>query len=438
MSKKKVMPFAPRLLNPYMVGIYLGVNGVRDFYLLVDGPDCSYMKTQYIAKNQDLYANLTNLSGFHRITNTALHPVMMAQSREEKIKNQLLKIANSEITTAIGITPMPMAAVTAIDYKRILREVEMESGKMCFEFRNCSLSGDWLDGYFEFNKVLARDIRFKKTQKKRRSVAIVGYLYDRNEYDNIGNLNELKRIFNAIGVEIVSIWLSGGNLSDLIDVSRCELILSLGYADEAAEILSERLNIPVVKALYPLGFEQTTSLIEAVAEFFGIESASRFIERETSQIVRRLEPLIDLYFNRLRIGYCGDPILFNPLREALELLGARFEYAVFVNTSDKSRFLKPFAQKVIIEPTMSDIIDIGVDASRRDDIDLFIGNSDMSIYFIGRGKAVVEIGFPSYFSHSISEEPYLGYRGFLNLVSRIIRELRYAEVREVFRTEKEK
>ncbi len=414
-----------------MVGVYLGVNGINDFYLLVDGPDCSYMKTQYIAKNQDLFSNLTSLSGFHRITNTALHPIMMAQNREEKIRDLLMKIARSEISGAIGITPMPMAAVTAVDYKRILREVEKESRKPAFEFRNKSLSGDWLDGYFEFAKVLAHEIKFKKTGKKKRSVAIVGLLYDRNEFDNAGNVSEIIRIFKGIGVEVLSIWFSGCSFSELKKVSSCDLIVSTGYLEEAAEILSDRLNIPILRCPYPLGIEQTNSILKSVSEFFGIKDTNRFIESETARVVRRLEPLIDMYFNRLRIGYCGDPILYNSLKESLELLGARFEFAVFVNTSDKMRFLKSKSENVIIEPTINEIYELGIGKSEKYNIDLFIGNSDMSSYFIGNNKATVELGFPSYFAHSIVEEPYLGYRGFLYLINRILKELRYAEVREV-------
>ncbi|MCX7958005.1 MAG: nitrogenase component 1 [Deltaproteobacteria bacterium] len=432
MKKNKERRFSQRLMSPYMVGLYLGVNAVRDFYLLIDGPDCSYMKTQYIALNHDLYSNLTNLSGFHRIGNTALHPVMMAGSREEKIFNLLKKIALQPFTGAIGISPMPMAAVTAVDYKRILRQVSKEYMKPLFEFANKSLSGDWMDGYSEFAKTIAKEINLSGRRKKRRSVGIVGYLYDRNEYDNYANISELKRIFGGIGVDVCSVWFSGGKFSELSDIARAELIISLGYADEAAHILSERLGIPLMKADYPVGFEESARMLYNTAEYFGIKNSSLFIEDEIKRIVRRIEPLVEHYFYGLDVVYAGDPILFNSLRKALELLGAKIALAIITNTSDKMRFINAKSENIIAEPSINDVFETGIKLVKSRKVDLYIGNSDMSTYFIGAGKAAVELGFPSYFSHCIYEEPYVGFSGFLSLTGRIIRELRYSEVRGVF------
>ncbi len=431
--ENKGRKFSQRLLSPYMVGVYLGVNAVKDFYLLVDGPDCSYMKTQYIGMNQDFYANLTNLSGFHRIGNTALHPIMMASSREEKILSALLKIAKGEFVSAVGITPMPMAAVTAVDYSRLLREVSRRYKKPTFEFKNKSLSGDWMDGYMEFGKVLASSMEIGKVRKRRRSVAIIGYLYDRNEYDNIANIAELKRVFQGIGVNVAGIWFDGGGFMDLKSVSEADLIISFGYLRDAARILSERLKTPVMEFDYPVGFEQTGDILKRVSEYFEIRDASTFIERETEAIVRRVESLIEQYLIRLRVFYCGDPILFNSIKSMLELVGMKIEYAIISNTSEKSSYVKEPIKNIIFEPSINDVFEVGLKMAREDKIDLYVGNSDMSSYFIGSGKAAVEIGFPSYFSHCIAEIPYVGYRGYMHLLNRIIKELRFAEVRKVFR-----
>jgi len=432
-SSKKDNPFSQRLLTPYMVGIYLGVNSIEDFYLLVDGPDCTYMKTQYITHNHDLYANLSNLTGFHRITNTALHPIMMALSREERIYSSLSEMAKEGFVSALGITPMPMAAVTAVDYKRILRKIEEEYKKPAFEFKNKSLIGDWMDGYAEFGKVLARDIRLKKAKKRKNSVAIVGYLYDRNEFDNIANIEEIKRLFKLIGVDVVSVWFDGGEFKSLENVSSASLIVSFGYLKEAARILSERLDTPLIEMDYPVGIENTSNLLLQVGEFFGLSVVKRVVDDETREVVRRIEPLIEPYFIRLKAAFSGDPVLYNAVRDALMSLGVRFEIVVIVNTSDKRVFLKENGDNIIFEPTMNRLVDIGLSEEQIEPIGLFIGNSDMSPYFIASGKATVEIGFPSYFSHSIACEPYIGYKGFLHLISRIVKELRYAEVRKVFR-----
>ncbi|MCX7943663.1 MAG: nitrogenase component 1 [Deltaproteobacteria bacterium] len=429
---KMVRKFSQRLINPYMVGIYLGVNAIKDFYLVVDGPDCSYMKTQYITLNHDFYANLTNLSGFHRVGNTALHPFMMADSREESILKFIEKIASQPFTKVIGITPMPMAAVTAVDYKRLLNKISTKYKKPTFEFKNKSLSGDWMDGYSEFAKVLASEMTFKRRLRGSKSIGIIGYLFDRNEYDNFANISELRRIFGEIGVDISSIWFSGGSYDDLCSISNSSLLISFGYMEEAAKIISERLKIPLMKADYPIGFEQTAKLIRDVADYFRIKSVNRVIENEIRTVVRRIEPLVEQHFLGLNVVYCGDPIIFMPLKKSLELLGANFSQVVISNTLDKKRYLEQFDGDILFEPTINKIIDICIRLAKTDKIDLYVGNSDASSYFIASGKATVELGFPSYFSHSIYDEPYLGFRGFLSLINRIVKELRYHEVRTVY------
>jgi hypothetical protein len=69
--------FSMRATYTYLLGVYLGVNALRDAFLLVEGPDCTYMKAQYIQGNHDWLSTLTSVSGFHRIANTALHPSKM-------------------------------------------------------------------------------------------------------------------------------------------------------------------------------------------------------------------------------------------------------------------------------------------------------------------------------------------------------------------------
>lgn len=431
MSENKTNRFSPRLITSYMVGLYLGVNSLKDFYLLVDGPDCSYMKTQFISLNQDLYSNLTNLSGFHRITNTALHPIIMAGSREERLISTLKKIAAQPFVKALGITPMPMAAVTAVDYKRLLRDVYRIYKKPLMEFKNRSLSGDWMDGYMEFAKTIASEIRLEK-RKKKRTIGIVGYLFDRNEYDNFANIMELKRLFEKIGVSVCSVWFEGKRYNDLSKIAESSLIISFGYMKEAAEILGDRLKVPVIHLDYPLGIDTTIRMLESVSDFFGIMNSKRYIEEEITSTVRIIEPLVEQYLCDLKVFYCGDPIIFSSLYESLRLFGVKFKYVVITNTSDKRRYIKNDLKDLMIEPAIKDAYETAIKVIRQDEIDVYIGNSDMSSYFIGSGKPSVEIGFPSYFSHSLYYEPYLGFGGFLSFLSRLVKELRFGEVRDVF------
>ena len=89
--------FTQRMCASFLVGEYLAVNALRDLYLLVEGPDCAHIKTQYVQGSHDWCSNLTGVSGFHRIANTALHPDQMGESREQRLRESMLaKLVHQE------------------------------------------------------------------------------------------------------------------------------------------------------------------------------------------------------------------------------------------------------------------------------------------------------------------------------------------------------
>ncbi len=121
--------FSQRITYTYLIGVYLATNAIRDAYTLVDGPDCVHMKSQFIQGNHDWLSTLVSVSGHHRVANTALHPVQMAKGREDALRTTLKRMASHPYAGGVLVTSMPMAAVTAVDYERLCREVSRETGR---------------------------------------------------------------------------------------------------------------------------------------------------------------------------------------------------------------------------------------------------------------------------------------------------------------------
>ena len=229
--------FSMRVAFPYLLGVYLGVNAIRDAFLVVEGPDCSYMKAQYVQGNHDWLSTLTSVSGYHRIANTALHPSMMTDSREAPLREMLGRVAVRPATGGTLLTTMPMATITGADYDRLCRDVARETGKDVVHVPGLSMSGDWLDGYDRTLRSLARGIDLSGGTPGPRRVAIVGYLWDRNEADHTANLRVLREMCEAVDLELTGVWLSGGSFSDLRSVRDAGTILSLTYCRAAARLL---------------------------------------------------------------------------------------------------------------------------------------------------------------------------------------------------------
>lgn len=413
---------------PYMIGVYLAVNAIQDLVLLVEGPDCSYMKTQYVQGNHDWLSTLTSVSGFHRVANTALHPAHMTGSREESVQESLLRIAKNPRVPAVALTSMPMAFITGADYERLTRFVHQETGKPAIHIPGKSLSGDWLDGYAQTVLSLATQLDLSGRKPRARKVGIVGYLFDRNEEDHAGNLRELHRVFDALELELVSVWLSGTRFEDLEKIGDAGTILSLPYARKAAKRLAKRTGADLVEIPLPFGLAATESFVRQLGEIAGKPSlAETFIDRELSHVVPKLEWLVPFTFQNKNIAYLGEPHLLPGLMDLVTTLGAELIYAVVTNRPIHARDVsaKLGGVSLLVHPRMKEMMRFVARETLDRELHLSVTNN---IGILGAEGAVLEFGFPSSFRHALYDRPFLGFNGALAFIDSMANTLRMYEV----------
>jgi nitrogenase molybdenum-iron protein alpha/beta subunit len=418
--------FSMRVTYPYLLGVYLGVNALRDAFLVVEGPDCSYMKAQYIQGNHDWLSTLTSVSGYHRIANTALHPSMMTASREEPVRELLRRVASQPATGGTLLTTMPMAAITGADYDRLCREVARETRTDVVHVPGRSLSGDWLDGYDRTLLALARQLDLPRGKPRARRVAVVGYLHDRNEDDHAANLRVLHEMCEALGLELTSVWLSGGRVRELRAVADAATILALPYGRAAARQLARRTGAAVVDLPLPFGLRASEEWLRVLGDRFGVaERARAYVERQLAGIAPRLEWLVPFLFQNRTVGYVGDPHLLPGFREIVELLGARLRFAVLTNRPAHAAAAQPALDGVasLAWPKLKAYLRFLCRQLLDGELHLLVANNyGMSVPL--PDAAVVEFGFPSVYSHALYDRPFLGFPGFLAFVDTLANALR--------------
>jgi len=422
--------FSMRASYSYLLGVYLGINAIQDGYLLVEGPDCTHMKTQYIQGNHDWLSTLTSVSSFHRIANTALHPSKMTESRETPLREMMQRIASRKTVEALLLTSMPMASVTGVDYDRLCREVSESTGKNVATVPGRSLSGDWLDGYAQTLKTLAKTLDLGKGKPRKENVAIVGYLYDRNEEDHTANLRVLARMCEALGLKLVSVWLSGQRWAELENVRDAGTILSLPYGRAAARMVARRTGAELIELPLPFGLEACELWMRNLGERFGAaDQARKYIDREMSRIAPRLEWVIPFSFQNLEAGYVGDPHLLPGLRDIIELLGGHLGFAAVTNRPASAKEALPRTEGVelLIHPKQRELFRFLLKHALQNDLGLLVTNN-YSAGFPLPGTAVVEFGFPSVFSHALFERPFLGFPGFMAFVDTLANAIRQGEL----------
>jgi nitrogenase molybdenum-iron protein alpha/beta subunit len=423
--------FSVPVTYTYMLGVYLALNALQDAYLLVEGPDCTYMKAQYLQGNHDWLSTLTNVSGFHRIANTALHPAMMTESREEPLRALMNRMAATSETAGLLLTTMPMAFITGADYERLCRDVAAASGKEVIHIPGLSLSGDWVDGYAKTLESLARQLAVPKIERGPRKVAVVGYLFDRNEDDHLANLAELRRMFAALELELVSVWLSGQRFGELHAVAQADTIVSLPYGGRAARLLARRTGAQVLELPLPMGLAATEQWLRTLGERFDREKAAEaFLDAELGRIAPRVEWIVPFIFQGLRFGYVGDPYLFPGVREILETLGATLDFVTITNRAPHAKGVTtgPGGPPPLVAPSTKAFFHalVGHVADHRLDL-LVTNNASMNMPL--PHTTMVEFGFPSVFQHALYDRPFLGFRGFLAFVDTLANALRMDELR---------
>ena len=417
-----------RVTFTYLIGVYLGVNAIRDLYMLIEGPDCTYMKTQYVQGNHDWLSTLTSVSGLHRIANTALHPSQMGENRERGVKESLLRIASREAVPAVALTSMPMAFITGADYERLTRDVTKATGKPAIHIPGKSLSGDWLDGYAEVLHSLAAQLDLKGGTLDPKKVAVVGNLFDRNEEDCAGNVRELRRSFEALGLDLCSVWLSGGTFAELSNLRDAGTIVSLPYGRRAAKRAARRTGARLLELPLPFGLSATEEFVRALGEAFDCrDKAQAFIDAELSSIVPKLEWVIPFVFENRGIGFIGEPHVLPGLVDIVETLGARMRFAVLTNRSEHAAALPSFGDRfeILTYPRMREMSSFTSKVAGSGEVHLVVTHNEGATT---GGAAMLEFGFPSMFRHALFDRPFLGFRGAISFIDLMANALRMHEV----------
>ncbi|MFW6230609.1 MAG: nitrogenase component 1 [Nanoarchaeota archaeon] len=408
--------------HTYLTGILLAVNAIKRSYLLIDGPDCTYKKIESIEKNHDFFTKLFRQDGKHVFGSTVADVKRVIHDRMDQLEHQIIQFTKQDGAEAVFLSSLPMASLTGVDYNLFKKKIATKKPIINLPYK--SLDKDWLDGYADTQKAIAKEMEFSKEKKQKHKIGIVGYMFDRNEGDHKGNITEMKRWMEALGLELVSVWFDGRNYSDLHSIEEAGLIISLPYAREAARIITEKTGAKLLKLGLPMGFDGTRRWIRAVAEETNTkEKAEAFIDEELRQCLPVLEWVVPEFFQQKKVSLIGDPYLMDALSYALEELDVEINELILFSTPDRKDALTHCKGKNFY-------FDLDDPADSRP-LHFAIGNSDGSELY--SNVPYIEFGYPSYGYHAFFTQPFLGFKGFLIFINRLVNRMEY----DIYRIDEE-
>lgn len=422
--------WSPRITSPYLIGVYLAINAIPDAYLFLDGPSCFPLKSPSIQGNHDWLSELSNVSGHQKCVTTRLHPSTVVFNREQLFLDILSELAGYGGAGGVFLSARPMAAITSIDYDRVNAMARKHIDKYLMLIPPKSLSSNWLGGYAECQLAYAKAVDLTGARPQPGKVAIVGYLWDRNEGDHQGNLAELRHLLKGLDLDLEVVWFSGKSFAELQAVKDVSGIISLPYGRKAAKLLGDRLSVPVAETILPFGFGATEMFLRDVAGAFGKQDRLQpLLDAELRRYVPSLEWVIPFVFQNARIGFVGDPHHLGGFADLLEMVGAKLAFAGVA--SDKRHtepeWFPPTVTPDLLhyEPTQRFLVDFVPAQIREHGLDLLVANNAG----VKLGNVpVVEFGYPSYYHHVLTPRPFLGFHGATAFLERMANTMRYQQL----------
>ncbi len=409
----------------YLVWVLLWVNAIKDSYLWMDSPDCFFFKNDFVQWNHDITSRLRQADGNHKILSTISNANNVIWNRNDKFIKTMKMMAEKDFVKQIFVSSMPMNQIIWTDYDWIISEVKSQLvlDKPIFNIPSRSMTDCWLEWYSDLLFSLAKNINIEWWNQKKENIAIVWNLFDRGEWDCIGNVNELRRIIEWLWLNIISIWLDWWKYEDILKIKDAWTIISLPYGRKAAKKLAVRLNVDLLELDLPFWLDKTWEFIRDIWRHFHImDKSEEFIKRELMEFnkIDIIKWVIPHTFIWKKISFYGDPYLLNWIIDLSKTLW--FELGkIFVHWEEKH-----FQNNKNIDISNLDISYWLNQKNNLADIDLFILNSHHHHLWKDSWIKKMQFWFPSYDYHVYTYEPYYGCKWALIFINRMANILNFS------------
>ncbi|MBM4396818.1 MAG: hypothetical protein FJ087_14145 [Deltaproteobacteria bacterium] len=438
-SPKPPSRFAPRCTFPYLHGTVLAVNAIPDVALVVDAPSCNFFRAEAVFGRHDTRSTLLDTSSRHRVAVTDLHPDRLVSGTDRRVSALLRRLASDPAFGLVFRAVSPPAALVGTDYEAAEAQAEAATAKPIVGLPDRALVGDWLDGYEDVLVALAKRLPLPPARPDPDPgiAAIVGYRFERNEEDHLGNVRELRRLVEGLGLRVASVWLSGEGLGSLARVAEAGLLLALPGGRRAADEVAARTGATVVTCDLPFGPDATRRFVEQVAAASGRETqAAGFARSETAAWTRAARWVVTRRLVDSRWAISLPPDLARGACEIATTVGADVRFLSTWSARVPEESGRPPAEDgfawpvpplaaprvrdaaAALAPVIRDL-DVVVSNTPFDEVVCHAGLRGKIVPFDVPGLPRVELGFPCTRHHALHDEPFLGWRGLLCLLSRI-------------------
>ena len=413
-------PFGAPFGYPRVLGAYLAVNAIPNTWMLVDSADCATLRAEIVQDNHDWLATLITEDGRYRIASTGVCPHTIVLDRRDMLAEQFSVVAQ-EGGAFLFIYPAPVTALVGVDYRNILAGIKVPDETIALVVDPVDSVGNWVAGYSHMMELVAKHLPLPKPPRNREGkVALVGYLWDRNEADHEASVEELTLLLTGLGLETSSVWLSGRPTEHLQQVAQAETLLALPYGRTAARILAKRTGARVVDVDLPVGLDASVSWVESLVEELGLPAESTSaMELAAGVAYRRASKAVMRHLVNRTFAICTESVLASRVAGMVQEMGGEVQLLATAG-EPLSTGESELAETVLEDPTMEQVAAaLREVADRAHGWPVLIG-SERAVAAAEPGRfAVVPLGFQAGGTHHLYSAPFVGFSGAISLLDRI-------------------
>ena len=419
--KEEIGPVCDPTQDCKLLGAARALSGISDSVSIVHSrPGCHsgvfYLRT--LGSNQNDIRIIG--SGFQA------HDVIYGG--EEKLANVIRLSYENFKPSLIAVLNCSAPVLMGADIEGIVYEMKEEIPAEIIALNTGGYEGPAWMGYEE---TLAELTRFMVSceDPSDSKINLIGCKQDDVKADS--DLLEIKRMLNSHGISINTV-LTNSSFEKITNAPKASLNVVLGGDGlECAKVMQEKFGTPYVITSYPYGLDNSINFLERVTTGLNKEVNKGFIVSEKEWIKKRIEKV---YF--FLHGICGMSVaVIGDSSHAFDLSRFLsdelcFDVKVLAITSrnhvSQSRADDDYFERLLIEPDrfrMNEIV-------KSKGIEMIFGSSLEKKLAYELNVPLIRTFYPVFDGVSISDSPYAGFKGVINLIENIVNSVinNYTEV----------
>lgn len=397
-------------------GVYLATHAIIDGLCMCHASVGCKVKTQQHLVTHDGIKDAHSRMRYSQFIDEDLINGSTAQLEEEIVAWH--KRLQAGVVVIDGSTPISLQAQSMAG---VIERMEAQTGAHVVHVAARNYESDYLAGYADTIGTVLRRLPWDGGTPKADEVSVVGYVFDRYEADNLGNVAELRRLLANLRLKAPAVFMSGEPYAQLKQAvnARCHLVLP--HAASQAKVL-QQLGLEHCETGLPMSLGGTKAWLRQVGERLGVaQRANEVITHE----MKRLKPLAELarrYLGGRRFA------LFAEATRAAGAVATLMEVGMIpgligtLHFSGGGRAGVEAALRDYYEITLPPGVEwlenptpVQVREARIDDCAVAFGTTIERQLLASRCPTWIEYGFPSEDRHFVFPAPDLGFNGALRL-----------------------